>query len=354
MNHPVERVREQIAAILRAWGMPETQIATSLNAMLWADLAGVDSHGISMLPPYADWRKAGKLDLKAAPKLVRESASTALLDGGGNLGHHVSTVAMHKAIEKAKVADVGVVAVRNSHHYGAAGVYAMMAADAGLIGVSTTNVHLPTTVPLWGADPMFGTNPIAFAAPAKRNKPFLLDMATSSAAIGKIKLALYAGRPIPEGWAVDAQGRPLTDAEAAFKDRRLVPLGGTRELGGHKGYGLAIMVEILSATLPGALFGFLRMTRDPAALRPNVGHFFMALNPSAFREEGEFERDLDDMMDALRATRPADSACPVLVPGDPEHEETERRRRDGIPIPPMLADQLRAICAECGADYLLG
>jgi LDH2 family malate/lactate/ureidoglycolate dehydrogenase len=260
---------------------------------------------------------------------------------------------MRKAIEKAQSADVGIVAVRGSHHYGAAGVYAMMAAEAGFIGMSMTNVHSPTTVPLWGADPMFGTNPIAFAAPAARNKPFLLDMATSSAAIGKIKLALYAGRPIPEGWAVDAQGQPLTDPAIAFKDRRLVPLGGTRELGGHKGYGLAIMVEILCATLPGALFGFLRLMREPDAARPNVGHFFMALNPAAFREPGEFERDLDEMMDALRATRSADPARPVLVPGDPEHAEMERRRRDGIPIPAMLADQLRAICDECGAEFLL-
>jgi LDH2 family malate/lactate/ureidoglycolate dehydrogenase len=260
---------------------------------------------------------------------------------------------MQLAIVKAKLVGMGAAAVRASNHYGAAGAYAMMAAEQGLIGISTTAVHTPSVVPLWGADATFGTNPIAFAAPAGRNKPFLLDMATSTAAIGKLKLAQMAGKKVPEGWALNAAGRPITDPDEALKDRRLVALGGTRELGGHKGYGLAMMVEILSSTLPGAQFALLRTRRDPDARHADVGHFFMAVDPAAFRAPGEFEAELDEMIDSLRATRPADPGRPVLVPGDPEHAERARRLEHGIPLPKNLRELLLGYAEAAGAETLI-
>ena len=229
-----------------------------------------------------------------------------------------------------------------------------MAAEAGLIGISATNVHTPSVVPLRGADTMFGTNPWAFAAPTRRNRPFLLDMATSTVAIGKVKLAWLAGKSIPEGWALDPTGAPVTDAEAALKHRRMTPLGVSKEMGGHKGYGLAMMVEILSATLPGAQFAPVRIARDPLAMLPDVGHFFLAMNPEAFRDKGEFQRDMDDMIDALRKTRPVDPDQPVLVPGDPEYAAREERERDGIPVPDTLATLIRNLARDCNAEFLLG
>ena len=353
MRVPAERVGRQIAALLAAWGMPEPLVADSVEMLLAADLAGIDSHGLSMLPIYDDWRRQGKIVLSPEITVVRDRPTTALLDGGGGLGHAVSKRAMLLAIEKAQATDVGVATVRRSHHYGAAGVYALMAAEQGLVGISATNVHTPSVVPLRGAETRFGTNPWAFAAPASRNRPFLLDMATSTAAIGKLKLAWLAGKSVPEGWVVDAEGRPITDAETALNERRLTPLGLSKEMGGHKGYGLAMMVEILSATLPGAQFAAARIARDPAALLPDVGHFFMALNPEAFREKGAFERDMDEMIEILRATRPTEFGSPVQVPGDPEYKAEDERRRDGIPLPAILARQIETLCRESAALYLL-
>jgi LDH2 family malate/lactate/ureidoglycolate dehydrogenase len=350
---PAERLGAQLGAIFRAWGMPEAHIADTVEIMLWADLAGIDSHGTAMMPLYAQFRDEGKIVLAPEIRVVRETPTTALVVGGFGLGHVPGKRAMRMAIAKAKLVGMGAVAVRASNHYGAAGAYAMMAAEAGLIGISTTAVHTPSVVPLWGADATFGTNPIAFAAPARRNRPFLLDMATSTAAIGKLKLAQMAGKKVPEGWAVNAEGRPVTDPDEALKDRRLVALGGSRDLGGHKGYGLAMMVEVLSSTLPGAQFALLRMQNDPGASHADVGHFFLAMDPAAFRAPGAFEAELDDMIDALRATRPADPDQPVRVPGDPEHEERARRLAAGIPIPEKLRQLLLGYAEKAGAEMLL-
>jgi LDH2 family malate/lactate/ureidoglycolate dehydrogenase len=350
---PAERLGAQLGAIFRAWGMPEAHIADTVEIMLWADLAGIDSHGTAMMPLYAQFRDEGKIVLAPEIRVVRETPTTALVVGGFGLGHVPGKRAMRMAIAKAKLVGMGAVAVRASNHYGAAGAYAMMAAEAGLIGISTTAVHTPSVVPLWGADATFGTNPIAFAAPARRNRPFLLDMATSTAAIGKLKLAQMAGKKVPEGWAVNAEGRPVTDPDEALKDRRLVALGGSRDLGGHKGYGLAMMVEVLSSTLPGAQFALLRMQNDPGASHADVGHFFLAMDPAAFRAPGAFEAELDDMIDALRATRPADPGQPVRVPGDPEHEERARRLAAGIPIPEKLRQLLLGYAEKAGAEMLL-
>jgi LDH2 family malate/lactate/ureidoglycolate dehydrogenase len=200
---------------------------------------------------------------------------------------------------------------------------------------------------------MFGTNPIAFAAPAGKNPPFSLDMATSTVAVGKTKLALLHGKPLPHGWAFDSAGKVTTDAAAAVASHRLTPLGGTPELSSHKGYGLAAMVEILCAMLTGAWFAPTREQRHPGEKRFNVGHFFLAMDPKAFRGEGEFEVDLDDMIAALRSAKRADPAQPVLVHGDPERAQMERREKDGIPVPDALAAQVRAIAKGCGAAVLI-
>jgi LDH2 family malate/lactate/ureidoglycolate dehydrogenase len=349
---PAEALRRQIMLVLAAWGMAEDQARITAERMVEADLRGVDSHGIANLPLYDEFRRGGHVNFRANVRVVRETPVTALFDGDGGLGHYPSTLAIDLAIEKCAQAGLALAVVRNSNHYGAAGVYVLRAAEKGFIGLCGTNTYKASIVPTFAAEPMFGTNPLAFAAPAKRNPPFVLDMATSTAAIGKFKLALMHGKSVPEGWAVDEQGRPLTDPARAIALRLITPLGGTRELGSHKGYGLAAMVEILSAILPGALATPVRVRASPAGLF-DIGHFFLAIDPGCFREKGAFEADLDAMIDVLHAARRADPGQPVLVAGDPEIAEIEARTRQGIPVPRPLLDAIRAIAEAAPCEFVL-
>ena len=354
MNIPAEQLGLQVAAILRAWGLDEDSIAATAEVMLYADLRGIESHGVSTLTLYDEYRRSNKLTLRPQPYVVRESPVTALLDGDGGLGHLPSQCAMRLAIEKAAKCGVGVVSVRNSNHFGAAGAYAMMASERGLIGFVTCATWRPGIVPTFGADAMLGTNPIAFAAPSKSGPPFCLDMATSTVAFNKVKMAAWHRKDLRPGWAMDANGQPLTDAAAAVKSVRLTPLGGLPEMSSHKGYGLATMVEILSTTLSGSFFAAVRAKKHPDAPRHNIGHFFLALDPKAFTEKGEFESELDSMLGALRATRRADEGQPVMVAGDPEQEQLAARQREGVPLSEEMRRTLRELGEAVEAPWLLG
>lgn len=362
MNVPVERLRAQIAAILDAWGMREDLACITTEVMVETNLIGVDSHGIFMLTDYETSRARGKLNLNAEPAIVRENAVTALVDAGAGLGHPAAVRGMEIAIAKAKKMGVGVVSVFNSHHFGAAGYYARMAPAHGLIGLVTSATRSINTVPTRGTVPVLGTNPIAFAAPARRNPPFVLDMATATSAANKIRIYEQNGKPLPPGWVLDATGAPVTDPTAAAdtlykraagKGGGLTPLGGTAEMSSYKGYGLAMMAHILGGTLSGASFSPLRVRTQKPSDPDNLGHFLLALDPKVFRPEGAFENDLDEAIDVLHATAPVDPALPVLVAGDPEAAAREQRLREGIPIPPSLAQQLRGVCERCGAAFVL-
>jgi LDH2 family malate/lactate/ureidoglycolate dehydrogenase len=339
-----------MALVFEAWGMPKEDAAVTADVLTQADLMGIDSHGITLLPLYEELIRSGRLESKAQIKIERSFGATAVIDGGGGLGQVPSVRAVDLAIEKAQAFGIGAVGVRNSNHYGAAGVYALRAAQAGLIGLSTSAVYKASIVPIFGREPRLGTNPLAFAAPGRRNRPFLLDMATSTIAIGKLKLAAREGKSLPEGWALDQEGQPQHDPEQALVDRLMTPLGGSRAMGGHKGYGLAAMVEVLSTLLAGASFAPLR---DPQADRFDVGHFHMAIHPDAFRDAGAFADDLDAFIDCLHVTSPADAGQPVLVPGDPEHSTFERRSREGVPVPHSMVKAVAAIARESGAEFLL-
>ena len=337
-----ERVREQIAAILTAWGMDADLIATTAEVMVETDLSGVDSHGVSMLMDYEQSMKKGKLNLRARPKVLRESPVTALIDADAGLGHPAAKMGMQLAIDKALVAGVAAVAVRNSHHFGAAGYYASMAPKRGLVGMVTSGTRTINTVPTRGTVPVMGTNPIAFAAPARRNRPFLLDMATSTTAANKVRIYELAGKKLPPGWVLDEHGKPVTDSakgvDIIFKRPKeqgggLAPVGGTEEMASYKGYGLSMMAHILAGTLSGSSFSPVRVKTQRAQDPDDIGHFFLALDPKAFRDEGEFEDDLDTAIDILHATPRADPARPVLVAGDPEDMMHAKRSKEGVPIP---------------------
>ena len=350
-------LRRQIATIFSAWGMPNDHIDTTVELMVEADLRGIDSHGIGMLPTYDENRKTGRMNLHPDIRVLRDLPVLTLIDADHSIGHVPARMAMEIAIEKCAEHGVAASVVRNSNHFGAAGVYSTMALERGFIGMATTGTTQRSVVPTFGREPMFSTNPIAFAAPTRRNEPFSLDMATSTVAVGKLQIARRAGKPLPVGWSVKADGSPETNAQAAVDatPKRLTPLGGTRELGSHKGYGLAMMVEILSSLLGGSYMGGYDLETGQRGKYINVGHFFLALDPTFFRGDlHAFTDDLDDLIDLLHATPPADPAQPVLVAGEPEHKSKLERAKHGIPMTPKLLEEVRAVAHGCGAEFLLG
>jgi LDH2 family malate/lactate/ureidoglycolate dehydrogenase len=359
MRATADSVRAQILAILDAWGMPEDLAAETAEVMLDTDLAGVDSHGIGMLASYEGMRRAGQVKLDSRPRIERDGGAVALVDGGAGLGHPAAAFAMRLAIRRAKQHGVGAVAVRNSHHFGAAGWYVKLAAREGCVGLVTSGTRTMAMVPTHGAMPVLGTNPIAFAAPAQRHPPVVLDMATTTTAANKVRSRAMRNKPIPAGWVVDGEGRPVTEGAAAVAqvferaEGGLSPVGGTPDMASHKGYGLALMAHILGATLSGASFSPIRVKTQRPEDPDDIGHFMLALNPAAFRPEGDFEQDLDQAVDVLRATPAADPAQPVLVPGDPERSEHAARLAGGIPIPAALEAQIRAISERAGVPFLL-
>src|ERR671919_2286605 len=329
--------------------MSDAHAETTADMMVETDLRGVDSHGISMLPTYDSEFRAGRLNMKPVFRTVRENAATALVDADASLGHPVSVHAMNMAVDKCKTGGVAVVTVFNSHHFGAAGCYSRIAAERGVIGMVTSATRGVTMVPTFGAEPVLGTNPLAFAAPARRNPPFQLDMATTTVAAGKVKVSKLNHKKLPAGWVVDDKGQPVTDPEQAFAhvferpEGGITPLGGPREVGGHKGYGLAVMVHILGGALAGASFSPIRnLTQGPSDPH-NIGHFFLAIDPRAFREEGAFEEDLDAVIDVLHKARPA----------DPKMETRKERLATGVPVPDDLMTQLREVAKRAGVPFVL-
>jgi len=359
MRIPAKHIHEQLVAVLRAWGMSDAYAETTAEMMVETDLRGVDSHGISMLPTYDREFRAGRLNMRPQFKIVREGPAFALIDADASLGHPVSVYGMNLAVDKCRASGVAVVSVFNSHHFGAAGCYSRIAAERGVIGMVTASTRGVSMVPTFGAEPVMGTNPLAFAAPARRNPPFQLDMATTTVAAGKVKVHKLNHRPLPPGWVVDAGGQPVTDAEEAFRyvfDRPeggITPLGGAREVGGHKGYGLAVMVHILGGALSGASFSPIRNRTQKPSDPHNIGHFFLTIDPRAFRAEGEFENDLDQVIDVLHGAKRADPAQPVLVAGDPEMATRAERLRDGVPVPDDLMEQLRAVAKSASVPFVL-
>ena len=319
-----------------------------------ADLRGVDSHGVARLPRYVTGLEEGSIQPADESRVIKETKATALIDAGQSLGQVAGYRAMEVAIRKARDTAVGVVAVRNSNHYGIAGYYAMMALKHDLIGVSLTN-SAPLVVPTFGRTAALGTNPISVAAPASKEKPFVLDMATSVVPRGKIEVLDRAGTPMPLGWAVDKTGRGSNDPKAvldAIAKRLgggLLPLGGEGEdHSGHKGYGLALRVDVMSGVLSGAATGLQSYADEK---KPDVGHFFMALDPAAFRPIDEFKRDMDRLARELKTSPKTDGQARIYVHGEKSFERTERHRRGGIPLGPKVVENLRKIGAELGVAW---
>jgi len=279
---------------------------------------------------------------------------------GAGLGQPIGLRAMRLAIDKAQEVGCGFVAVRNSNHYGIAGYYAMMALEAGnLIGMSMTNADL-LVVPTFGRNAILGTNPIAVAAPAGQERPFVLDMATSTVPRGKLEVYDRLGKPMPIGWATDERGLDTTDATRVLQNLKtragggLLPLGGAGELlSGHKGYGLALLVDVLCGVLPGAGYADTIYPKTPEGkpLPANVGHFFGAWRIDGFRPVEEFKAAMDDIIRRLKDSPKAEGQTRIYIHGEKEFEEAERRQREGIPLVGKVYQDLQAIAGEVGVAF---
>jgi len=329
------------AEILVRLGMPQSDAARGAEVLLDADLAGIESHGIAHLPwhpGYAPGFKRGIVNPTPQVNVLRDSPVAATWDADGGLGVLIGARAMDAAIAKAANTGIGMVAVTNGRHFGAAGYYARIAAERDMIGMAMCNVP-PLAVASGSLDRAYGTNPIAFGAPVQDDHPFLLDIATTAVAGGKLEIAMRQGKPIPAGWAVDADGNDTPDPTILRQGGALQPLGSYVETSSHKGYGLGIMVDILTGVLPGmgsAIFEGARMQ----------GQWYAAWRIDAFRDVDGFKADMKRMVDHLRALRPRAGVEAVLVPGDPEASAREERLRLGIPLDQETIEQLTELAAE--------
>jgi LDH2 family malate/lactate/ureidoglycolate dehydrogenase len=314
---------------LERTGTPADIAGDVADVLLAADRRGIASHGTARLPAYLAKVEAGVLDPVARPILERERPALAKFDAQGGWGHHASRVAVDWAINRARETGTATAVVRNSHHFGIAGWYALRAAAAGMICMSLTNAD-PLVAPTRGIRPMIGTNPIAIAAPAGRHGMFCLDMATSTIPRGRLEIAARRGTMLPVGWAIGPDGEPARTAEAALAGA-LLPLGGLEETAGYKGYGLALAVDLLTGVLAAAAFGPTLCGLFSTDRPSDLGHTFWVVDPAAIDESGAFERRLEPYLDLLvGAETVPGSPGRVLFPGEPEAAAELRAEADGI------------------------
>jgi L-2-hydroxycarboxylate dehydrogenase (NAD+) len=344
INH--EKLIRFVSRSFAKLGVPAGDAEIAANVLVASDLRGVDTHGVIRFNPnawYVKWLRDGVMTAQPNISVVSENASTALLDADNGMGFIAGHRAMELAIKKAKESGVGIVTVRNSRHYGMSAYYSMLALPHDMIGIAMTNASRQV-VPTFGREARFGTNPICFAVPARDEHPFVLDMATTTAAAGKLELAIRLGKPVPTGWALNEKAESTTDPKVAQQARRLLPLGGSREGGSHKGYGLGILVEILCGVLTGTVTA-LNAQQEPR------GHFFGAIDPAAFRPVDEFKADMDHLIRALKSTPPIEGESRVYVAGEIEFDTAEERAERGIPLHSSVLQGLRDVGAELGVTY---
>jgi LDH2 family malate/lactate/ureidoglycolate dehydrogenase len=354
--YPIEQLRAFSTRTFVHCGVPSADAARAADVLAASDLRGIDSHGVARLHAYFDLLAAGRINPRPNLRVVRELPATATVDGDNGLGLVVGPWANEVAMTKAETVGSAWVAVRNSNHFGIAGYYPLMALARGLVGWAMTN-STALVAPLWGAERMLGTNPIAIAFPSQEEPPVVIDLATSATAYGKVEIARRKGTPLPPGWAVDREGRPAMRAEDMMDGGALLPLGSTREAGGHKGYCLAAMVDLLSGVLAGANWGpfcppfALRQEEPSRVVGQGIGHTFGAMRVDGFADPDEFRRRVDDWVRTLRATRPAPGTPGVVIPGDPERLAEAERRTAGVPLLPAVVADLRDISSRTGIPF---
>ncbi|VEN47031.1 unnamed protein product [Callosobruchus maculatus] len=322
---PVEEARRFMVDCLKAVGMPEGNAVIIADNLLEADKRGLFSHGMNRLERYINDLKQGSADGSATPVVAQESTSAVVVDGRNAMGSIVGTFCMDLAVKKAKETGIAIAVAFNSNHFGISGIYAKQAIKQGCLGLIFTNTS-PIMVPTRAKQPALGTNPLAMGAPGNGDE-FVLDIATTAVAIGKIEYYKRKNEKLPEGWALNEEGEVETDPEIALKSGRLMPLGGTELNSGYKGFGLGMLVEILSGLLPGSNYGLLIPKWGASTEIRNLGHCFIAIDPMHFVPG--FQDRMTDLMEMMRNLEPIDPERPVLVPGDVERENEERVRKEG-------------------------
>ena len=333
-----------------------TNASLAAQALLSADLRGVDSHGVARLSGYLRLIEAGRVNPGAVPQIIHQTPSTATVDGDKGLGLIVAPFAMQTAIDKAKQTGTGWVSVKNSNHFGIAAFHAMMALEEDMIGIAMTNASA-LVAPTFAAERMLGTNPICVAIPAGAQPPFVADLATTTAANGKLEILQRKGGPTPTGWVQDSNGAGSTDAHALKSGGALLPLGSDRERGSHKGYALGAVVDIFSAVLSGANYGpwvppFPAYVPMPEGMPgEGIGHFLGAMRIDAFRPAQDFKEHMDNWITRFRNTKPATGFEKVLIPGDPEREEEAIRRKSGIPLHEAVVVDLQSIAQRFDVPF---
>jgi len=341
--------------VFKGIGVPEEDARICADVLITSDKRGIDSHGIGRLKPiYYDRIKAGTQSPKTDMEIVKDGPTTAVIDGHNGMGQVIAKKSMALAIEKAKKMGLGMVAVRNSTHYGIAGYYVLMAIEAGMIGISGTNAR-PSIAPTFGVENMLGTNPLTFGMPSDEEFPFVLDCATSITQRGKIEFYDRADKEIPPGWVIGQDGKTRTDTHQILQDLKtgkaaLAPLGGIgEETAGYKGYGYSAVVEILSAALQnGKFLKMLSGVEDGKPVPINLGHFFIAINVSSFIELELFKRISGDILRSLRSSKKAPEAERIYTAGEKEYLTWLERKSKGAPINQNLQQQIITLKEELG------
>jgi len=348
MNFSYQQLYDFTVQVFQHTGCSDADAHLAAKVLLSADLRGIDSHGIARLSGYVRLWEAGRINPMPEIKVLHETPTTATIDGDRGLGLVVAPAAMRIAIEKARTFGSGWVSVQNSNHFGIAGYHAMLALQEEMIGIAMTNASA-LVAPTFSKERLLGTNPIAVAVPAGEEAPFVADMATTTAANGKLEILQRKGNDAPEGWIQDVDGNATSDAHALKTGGALLPLGSDYEHGSHKGYALGSVVDIFSAILSGANFGpwvppfpaYVPMPENQPG--KGIGHFFGAMRIDGFRPAQDVKKDMDHWLRRFRGSTPVAGQTKVLVPGDPERRMEAERRINGIPLLTPVVEDLSAL-----------
>jgi len=345
---PEHTLRQFTQDVFLAMGCNNEDAKLAADVLLKADLRGIDSHGVARLIGYVRLWDKKRINTNPKIKIIHETPGTATIDGDAGLGLVVAPFAMKIALEKAEKCGSGWIAVKNSNHFGIAGYHALMAVEKDMIGMSMTNAS-PLVAPTFSKERMLGTNPICYAFPAGTYPPVVVDMATSTAANGKLEVAQRKNQPIPSGWVQDANGNPSLNAGELKDGGSLLPLGGDRDHGSHKGFGLSSAVDIFSAVLSGANYGpwappFVAVL-DPVENQPGegLGHFLGAWRVDGFRPVADYKKNIDQWIGRFKDAGRSDEAQPVIIPGEPEFEAELINQTNGIPIVQSVKNDLNSL-----------
>lgn len=338
-------------------GCPQPDARLAADVLLRSDLRGIDSHGVARLSGYVRLWEKKRINAQPLIKVVHETATTATLDGDRGLGLVVAPFAMNIAIEKAKTYGSGWVSVKNSNHFGIAGYHSLMAVEQDMIGISMTNAS-PLVAPTYANERLLGTNPMCYAFPAGKYPAVVVDMATAAAANGKLEIAQRANQAVPEGWVQDAAGKSSINPNQLKEGGSLLPLGSDKDHGSHKGYGLGATVDILSAVLSGANYGpwvppfvaFLDPPTDPVG--EGIGHFLGAMRVDGFRPAQDFKDHLDNWITRFKKAKTVDPEKQVIIPGEPEYNSENERKKNGIPLIDAVVNDLNELAAKLGIEGL--